>query len=316
MSRWKAFLQFKLSRAQEARLRSALPDWVELVLDDEPGHTEVHLRDTEILLHVLRPVTSAMIGEAPRLQMIQKIGVGINTIDMAAARIAGVRVANMPGTNSQAVAEHTLMLMLSVLRKVCEIDAAVHTNRGWALNCGLFDGVGEISGRVVGFVGFGEVPSRLAPALNALGARVIFCMSRRESTVIARRRSLEELLSEADILSLHVPLTEATRNLINAGSISAMKRSAILINTARGGLIDQPSLSDALTHGRIAGAGLDVMQIEPIPADDALMSLRNVVLTPHVAWLTNETLTRSFSVIAENCRRLRSGEALLNEIST
>lgn len=310
----KAVLQYRLSSLQEAAFRAALPEWLELIVDNEPGQSIRILQDAEVLLHVLRPVTPDTLSHAPALQLIQKIGVGVNTIDLEAARHAGIRIANMPGTNSQAVAEHTLTLILSVLRKVRLLDAEVRAGRGWSIQPSFFDDVGEVSGRVVGFVGFGEIPRRLEPVMAALGARVIYCMSERASNSAAQKRSFNDLLMESDVISLHLPLTDETRQIMDDAAFSRMKRGAIVINTARGDLIDQQSLFDALESGTIAGAGLDVTADEPCAVHEPLMKLANVVLTPHVAWLTRETLLRSARIIGENCRRLRAGQALLHEI--
>jgi phosphoglycerate dehydrogenase-like enzyme len=127
-------------------------------------------------------------------------------------------------------------------------------------------------------------------------------------------RPLRDLLAEADIVSLHLPLTPETENTIDASALERMKRGAILINTGRGGLVDQPALVAALTSGRIAGAGLDVFGVEPPPPDDPILRLPNVVVTPHVAWLTTGTFDRAFTVAAENCRRLESGRPLLHRV--
>lgn len=311
----KAVLQHRLSSLQETAFRAALPDWLELAVDSEPARSARILRDAEVLLHVLTPVTPDVIGMAPALRLIQKIGVGLNTIDLEAARCAGIRVANMPGTNSQAVAEHTLMLILAVLRKVRILDAEARAGRGWDIQPPFFDEVGEVCGRVLGFVGFGEIPRRLAPVMSALGARVIYCMSKQESTSSAQKRTFNDLLMESDIVSLHLPLTGETRQIMDEAAFSRMKRGAIVINTARGDLIHQRSLCDALASRKIAGVGLDVATDEPYSADEPLLKFANAVLTPHVAWLTPETLLRSARVIGENCARLRAGEALLHEIA-
>lgn len=309
----KVLLQHKLSKQRLADLRTALPPWAELAVDEHPQSDEKRPSDAEVLLHVLHPVRSGFFARAPALRLIQKIGVGVNTIDLDAARDAGVYVANMPGTNSQAVAEQTLLLMLGVLRKITALDAAVRTGRGWQLPADEFDLCGEISGRTIGFCGFGEIPRRLTPVLRALGATVIYCLSSKSSE-LAAACSTDEVFRRSDIISLHVPLTEQTRGLIDASALARMQSHAILINTARGDLVVQHELIQALSTRRIAGAGLDVMAVEPCETGDVLLSLDNVVLTPHVAWLTNETLTRSFSVIAENCKRLRSGDPLLHRV--
>lgn len=274
-----------------------------------------HMAEAEALWHVLKPVTAAHIAGAPRLKLIQKIGVGVNTIDLEAAKARGIAVCNMPGTNSRAVAEMALLLMLAALRRLGALDAATRKGQGWALGPRLQEEYGELGGRTVGLVGYGAIPALLAPVLAALGARVLYTARSVKAGARGEFRALPDLLAEADIVSLHVPLTPETANMIDARSIARMKPGAILVNTARGGLVDEGDLVEALIHGRIAAAGLDVFVREPVAPDNALLTMDNVVVAPHVAWLTPETLARSLGVAAENCRRLAAGEALLHRVA-
>lgn len=272
------------------------------------------LGETEVLWHCLRPVDAAVLAAAPRLKLVQKIGVGVNTIDLEGARARGVAVCNLPGSNSQSVAEQALALMLAVLRQVPRFDADVRAGRGWSWDPARQDSLGEIAGRTVGLVGFGGIPQLLAPPLAALGARVLYTARSPRDTTSATFRPLDDLLAESDIVSLHVPLTSDTERLINRARIAAMKPGAVLVNTARGALVDEEALIDALDTGHIAGAGLDVFAREPVAADHPLLSRTDVVLAPHVAWLTLETLQRSLSLAVENCRRLEAGEPLLHRV--
>ena len=262
------------------------------------------------LLHVLTPVTADWIMSAPQLKLIQKLGVGVNTIALDAARASGVAVCNMPGTNSQAVAEMALSLTMAVLRRTCFFDARTRAGQGWSADPAELDSVGEVAGRTVGLVGFGHSAQRLAPVLAALGARVVYT-ARNARDVPFEFLPLGRLLAESDVVSLHMPLTEETRGAIDP---LAMKHGAVLINTARGELVDEARLVKALSSGHLRGAGLDVFAAEPVPAGNALLGLPNVVLAPHIAWLTPETLVRSLQVAAENCRRLTAGESLLHQV--
>ena len=271
--------------------------------------------DTQVLWHLLEPFTADLVAASPRLRLIQKIGVGVNTIDLEAAERQGIAVCNMPGTNSPAVAEMTLLLMLATLRRLVQLDAATHAGQGWGLPLALQDHYGELAGRTVGLVGYGAVPSRLAPVLNAMGARVIYTSPIEKSGAVGQFCSLEQLLAESDLGSLHVPLVANTRKLIDKAAIKRMKPGAVLINTARGALIDEAALYAALRSGRLGAAGLDVFEEEPTPVDSLLLGLENVVVTPHVAWLTGETMERSLLVAVENCRRLVAGEALLHQVA-
>ncbi|HIM15432.1 MAG TPA: hydroxyacid dehydrogenase [Acidobacteria bacterium] len=272
------------------------------------------MADAEVLWHLLEPVTALVIASAPRLQLIQKIGVGVNTIDLEAAQRHDVAVCNMPGTNSQAVAEMTLLLMLTALRRVNHLDLATRTGKVQGLTIDLQDESGEISGRTVGLVGYGAVPRRLAPTLIAMGAKVVYTCPRIKKDVVGEYLSLHELLAVSDIVSLHVPLTTSTKGLINEVAIKRMKSGAIIINTSRGGVIDERALRQALADRCLAAAGLDVFASEPLLPDDPLLALDNVVVTPHVAYLTAETMVRSIRVAAENCRRLASQEKLLHRV--
>ena len=280
---------------------------------DEAGFAAL-MEEAEVLWHVLKPVSAAAIAGAPRLRLIQKIGVGVNTIDLAAAAARRVRVCNMPGTNSRAVAEMTLALMLAALRRLPAFDRATRAGAGWTWPAAVQDDLGEIGGRTVGLVGYGAVPRVLAPMLTALGARALYTARTPKAGAGGEWRDLASLLAESDIVSLHLPLTPDTDGLIDAAALGAMKPGAILINTARGGIVDQAALVAALTEGQLRAAALDVFTQEPVDPANPLLRLDNVVVAPHVAWLTMETLERSLVVAVENCRRLTAGEPLLHEV--
>ena len=273
-----------------------------------------HMRDAEVLWHVLEPVTEATIEASPRLRLIQKIGVGVNTIDLEAARRRGIHVCNMPGTNSRAVAEATLALMLAALRRVPSFDAATRRGEGWSWQPELQDDLLEIGGRCVGLVGYGSVPRVLAPILRAMGVEVIYHARSPKHEAVGEFCSLPELLARADIVSLHVPLDDGTRHMIDAKALAAMKVGSLLVNTARGGLVDEAALVDALRSRRLRAAALDTFDEEPTPQSNPLLQLENVVVSPHLAWLTSETLDRSVAVAAENCGRLAAGETLLHSV--
>jgi phosphoglycerate dehydrogenase-like enzyme len=280
--------------------------------EDDSATLSRLLPDCDVLWHVLQPCTAAMIAAAPRLKLIQKIGVGVNTIDLEAAKQRGIPVCNLPGTNARAVAELTLGLMLAVLRRIPAFDRGLRAG-SWT-DAALQDGISELGGRTVGLVGFGAIPKILTPILAAIGCTVMYHARTRVAGGIAAYKPLDHLLAEADIVSLHLPLAPETRQVIDAAALARMKPGAILINTARGGLVDQPALIRALESGHLAGAGLDVLETEPPAADDPLLALPNVVMTPHIGWLTTGTLDRSFALAAENCRRVEDGVPLLHRV--
>jgi phosphoglycerate dehydrogenase-like enzyme len=281
-------------------------------LDDERFHAL--LPQAEVLWHVLRPISAGDIARAARLRLIQKIGVGVNTIDLEAARSRGIAVCNMPGTNTRAVVEMTLLLMLACLRRLPFLDRETRGGRGWKIDRSVQDDLGEIGGRTVGLVGYGAVARALTPILQAMGAKVIYSGREPKPGVDLVYRDLESLLREADIVSLHLPLTPETAGLLDGKRLALLGRDSILVNTARGGLVDQDALADALRNGRIGAAGLDVFADEPVSGTQALLALPNVVVTPHLAWLTGETLSRSLGLAVENCSRLREARELIHRV--
>lgn len=312
----KAVLQYRATPGFRAAIAALESDWLRVAIVDETDKDTFarEMRDADVLLHVLERTTAAVIDQAPRLKLIQKLGVGVDTIDLDAARARGVAVCNMPGANTRAVAELTLLLMLATLRRLTELDARTRAGNGWTLDPALVDNLGELGGRTVGLVGFGAVGKCLTPMLQGIGANVIYTSRTEAAGAPATFMSLAGVLSRSDVVSLHLPLTVQTTGVIDDGAIGSMKRGAVLVNTARGGLVDYRALHRALVAGHLRGAGLDVFDSEPATATHPLFDLPNVVVTPHVAWLTAETLHRSLGVFQENCRRLRDREALLNRV--
>jgi phosphoglycerate dehydrogenase-like enzyme len=310
----KIVLQYAPSPGFHAQIDAAFGAGAVVVIDEaDSARFGREMADAEVLLHVLEPVTAAVIAAAPRLRLIQKLGVGVNTIDRAAARAAGVAVANMPGVNSIAVAEMALALMLAVLRRLRHLDEIART--AWRPDPAVMDAGGEIAGRTVGLLGMGASARRLAPVLEALGARVLYTARSAKPDLPWAFVDFEDLLAQSDIVSVHMPVEASTRGLIGRAAIARMKPGAILINTARGELVDEAALAQALAEGRLRGAGMDVFAKEPVSPDNPLLALPQVVASPHAAWLTPETLARSLAVAGENCRRLAAGEPLLNVVA-
>jgi phosphoglycerate dehydrogenase-like enzyme len=313
----KAVLHYRATPGFREKVSALENDWLRIAVVEETDRAGFarEIGDADVLLHVLERVTAADFESAPRLKLIQKLGVGVDTIDLDAAKRRGVAVCNMPGANTRAVAELTLLLMLATLRRLTELDAQTRRGNGWALDSKVLDNLGELGGRTAGLVGFGAVGKCLAPMLQAVGVRVLY-NSRHESpqSLAAAFVSLTDLLSASDVVSLHVPLTSATVGMINDKSLALMKPGAILVNTARGGLVDYDALHRALSAGGLRAAGLDVFDTEPADQAHPLFRLPNVTVTPHLAWFTSETLNRGLAVFAENCRRLRDREPLLNRV--
>jgi phosphoglycerate dehydrogenase-like enzyme len=291
------------------------PDWeVVCCPEDDPERFEAHWPGTQVLWHVLRPVSERMIRANPALALIQKIGVGVNTIDVSSAAQQNVAVCNMPGVNSRAVAEMALMLMLMATRRVSSLSKALGQGI-WSIPEATQERLFELGGKTVGLIGTGHVPAILGPWLSAMGAQVISHSRQPKADWPYPCCSLDELLSQSDVVSLHVPLTEQTRNLLDRKNLSKMKAGAVLINTARGELVDEQALCDALDRGQLSMAGLDVFASEPIAKDHLLLQREDVICTPHMAWLTQDMFQRAIAVAIENTRRLQSGQALLHRIA-
>ena len=217
------------------RFADLAPEGVELTVcpvEDLDRYYDL-IAESEVLWHFLLPLTASMIDAGASLRLIQKIGIGVNMIDLDAARRHGIAVCNMPGTNAQAVAEATLLLMLGALRRAAQVDRATRAGDGWALQTALQDDSSEVAGRSVGLVGLGAIAQRLAPVLVALGARVLYVSRTPKPGAVGERVPLERLLAESDIVSLHLPLTSETERLIDAAAIARMKPGAVIVNTAR-----------------------------------------------------------------------------------
>jgi phosphoglycerate dehydrogenase-like enzyme len=271
------------------------------------------LPDADVMWHVLRPIAGADLEKAPKLKLVQKMGAGVNTIDVDAATRMGIAVANMPGANAPSVAEGTVLLMLAALRRLPVLDRATREGRGWPSDPSLGENSHDIGGSTVGLVGYGNIAKRVETMVSAMGAHVLHTSTGDDGR--SDWRPLPELLAASDIVSLHLPLTERTAGMLDRSALARMKRGAVLVNTSRGGVVDEDALVDALRAGGLGAAGLDVFAVEPIPAGSALLSLDNVVLTPHVTWYTADTMRRYLEHAVDNCRRLRDGQKLVNVVN-
>ncbi|BBZ79109.1 glyoxylate reductase [Mycolicibacterium anyangense] len=279
--------------------------------DDDTLHRE--LPEAEAIWHVLRPLSGDDLRRASHLRLVHKLGAGVNTIDVDTATELGVAVANMPGANAPSVAEGTVLLMLAALRRLPALDRAIRGGRGWPTDATLSETVRDIGSCTVGLVGYGNIAKRVEQILHAMGATVLHTNTSDDGT--DTWRPLSGLLTESDIVSLHLPLTPATDKLIDRGALDRMKTEAVLVNTSRGGVIDERALIEALRAGRLAAAGLDVFAIEPVTDDNPLLQLDNVVLTPHVTWVTRDTMRRYLLEAVDNCRRLYQGHDLVNVVN-
>ncbi len=230
-------------------------------------------------------VTAAVIAALPDLEVIARCGVGLDNIDTSAAKAANIPVVHAPGLLTTAVAEQALLLMLAVSRKLVIVDRAVKEGN-WAIRNGFESS--ELSGKRLGVVGLGAIGTRIAELGQALNMDVV-CSTRRSGELAFPKVSFDELLATSDVIQICVPLTDETRHLFDAAAFAKMKDTAVLINTARGGIVDRDALADALEAGSIAGYGADGWDPEPPDADDRVIAYATSVVTPHVAVLTDVT---------------------------
>lgn len=253
-------------------------------------------------------IPEALLARCPALAVIARAGAGLDNLDTAAAARHGIPVIHAPGANTNTVAEHTLALMLDLTRGVTHTARAVAAGR-WEERA-HYQG-DELAGLTLGIVGFGSIGQRVATLAAAFGMHVLVAAhpSRPDLPGPYPRRPLRELLAAADVVTLHLPLTPATRNLLGPAELACMKPGARLVNTARGALIDMPALRLALASGALGGFAADVLHVEPPRTDDALLMAENVLLTPHVASLTAATYRALCLSTAENVVRVLRGEA-------
>jgi phosphoglycerate dehydrogenase-like enzyme len=279
--------------------------------DDDTFYRE--LPEAEVIWHVLRPLSGEDLERATRCRLVHKLGAGVNTIDVDTATQRGIAVANMPGANAPSVAEGAVLLMLAALRRLPALDAATRAGAGWPSDPTLGETVRDIGSCTVGLVGYGNVAKRVETIVSAMGADVLHTSTRDDGHT--EWRPLPELLAASDVVSLHLPLTDQTTGLLDATGLALMKPGGVLVNTSRGPIVDEAALVDALTSGRLTAAGLDVFSAEPVAADNPLLTLDNVVLTPHVTWYTADTMRRYLGEAVDNCERLRDGRDLVNLVN-
>lgn len=266
----------------------------------------VRVQDADIIMLANQPLSAELINACPKLKMLSVAFTGVDHIALAACRARNILVCNAAGYSTNAVAELTFGLAISVIRNIVPCDARCR-------NAETKDGlVGfELFGKTFGVVGTGAIGARVAKIAAAFGCRVLaYSRTEKQKLVDAGVQyvSLDELLEQSDFVSLHVPLTDATRGLINAEAIAKMKQGAVLLNTARGPVVDSAALAAALNAGKLAGAGIDVFEGEPpIGKDYPLCSAKNTVLTPHVAFASREALETRADIVFANVEKWLAG---------
>jgi phosphoglycerate dehydrogenase-like enzyme len=276
-----------------------------------PADLPVALMDSDYLCGFIGPIpTDVLVAAAhKRLKLVQLMSAGYDRFNIDGARAAHLPVADNGGANAIAVAEHAIMLMLSALKHAHALDASVRQG-AWRGGVGR---VYELCGSTVGIVGMGRIGREVARRLAGWEVNLIYYDPVRLSADVERQFSvryleLDQLLRAADAVTVHVPLNARTRNLIDAESLSLMKPTAVLVNTARGGLVDEKALANSLRDGRLLAAGLDVFSQEPVAADNPLLEFHNIILTPHSAGPTWQSFPRRFANCFANIQRVQRGE--------
>ena len=270
--------------------------------------------DAEIVIVDKTPITEEILAACPGIRFIAVLATGYNIVDVQAARRHGIPVANVPGYAGPVVAQATIALMLEVFSKVGIHDVSVH--RGdWTKTpyfCYTCGPILEVAGKTLGIIGLGDIGTRVARIASAMGMKIL-AHTRTEHPVDLpdfRYGTLEEVLSEADVVSLHVPLFPETERLIRKETLQLMKKDAVLINTSRGGLLDEQAVADALNEGRIAAAALDVLAAEPMDPSCPLLTAKNCIITPHIAWASDDAIRKIKKVTHENVQAFLNGEEL------
>jgi D-3-phosphoglycerate dehydrogenase / 2-oxoglutarate reductase len=269
-----------------------------------------------VLVRSATKITRASLAKATKLKAIGRAGVGVDTIDVDAASEKGIPVLTAPAGNTIAAAELTMALLLAVARKVPAADRSMKAGE-WDRKS--FSGT-ELYGKTLGLVGAGRIGGQVAKRARAFGMQVVvydpYLSPERAMELDVTLGSLDQVLTTADVLSVHVPLTEATSGLVGAKQLAMMKKGAILLNVARGGVVNEGALLDALKSGHLGGAGLDVYEQEPHPKDSALRTLPNVVMTPHLGASTAEAQQNVAIEIAEAVRNCLANGDLANAVNT
>jgi D-3-phosphoglycerate dehydrogenase len=298
--------------------RQTLEGLAELVVlqTKKPEDFLPHAADCDALLNTYAgPITAEVMARMPRCKIIARYGIGVDTIDVAAATQAGIIVTNNPTYCIEEVAEHTMGLLLAAARKIAFYDRLVRRGR-WEVPPGK--PIFRLAGSTLGLVGFGNIGRQVAVRARGFGMRVLFAdpfVKEQGTGELATKVELEELLRQSDYISIHPPLTPGTRKMINDDAFSKMKRTAVLINCARGPIVDTEALVRALEAGRIAGCALDTTDPEPLPDPHPLRGRENVILNPHVAWYSEQAMVGLQSGAPNEVRRVLTGEWPINVVN-
>ncbi|MGE7637114.1 C-terminal binding protein [Peribacillus frigoritolerans] len=268
-----------------------------------------HAKEADAILNQYAPISRRVIESLENTKIISRYGVGVNTIDLDAAKEKGITVANVPDYGMEEVSNHALALLLSSARKVALLNKEVKKGN-WDFKVCV--PIHRFDKQTVGVLGFGRIPRRFIEKVKPLGFKTAaydpFVSATDMAAVGVQKMDLDEIIGEADYLSIHVPLIDDTYHLINEERLKQMKSNAVIINTARGPIIDEKALSNALEKGIIAGAALDVTENEPVSIDSPLLTMDNVIITPHSAWYSEEAMVELRQKAARNIVQVLKGE--------
>ncbi|MCB5954091.1 D-2-hydroxyacid dehydrogenase [Enterococcus sp. CWB-B31] len=277
-------------------------------------HTEIieRIGSAQAVLTNKTPITKEILAACPRVQYIGALATGYNVIDVEAARQKGIPVTNIPDYSTDAVAQFTFALLLEIFSQVGLHNVSVHSGE-WQRSedfCYWKLPLTELSGKTIGLVGYGKIAQRVAEIAHAFKMTVIYYNYRpkQPQESWAEQVSLDELYDKADIVSLHLPLFPETEKMINHEAVQKMKEGAVLLNTSRGGLLDEQAVALALNTGKLAALGADVVSVEPIEEDNPLLKAPNCYLTPHIAWAPVETRQRLMEIAVDNLCQFLDGQ--------
>jgi glycerate dehydrogenase len=285
-----------------------------LTVHDRTPENEVmaRCRDASIIVTNKVPLTKATLQQLPQLKLISVLATGYNIVNIEAARVQGVPVCNVPAYGTASVAQHTFALLLELTNHV-GLHAQSVAEGAWQRSADFaytIKPVMELEGKTLGIVGFGHIGQQTARIGAAFGMKILYNSRTEKSTSLGTYANLEALFAQSDAVSLHCPLTLENKAFVNKALLSLMKPSAFLINTARGPLIQEQDLADALNGGVIAGAGLDVLSIEPPDGGNPLLTAKNCITTPHIAWMSLEARQRIMAITAQNIEGFLNGRAI------
>lgn len=295
-------LTMKPEELDTSALENALEHW-DFFETTSPDEVAARIANADIVITNKVDLDRALIENAPNLKLICVCATGTNNIDLAAAAEKNIPVKNVTGYTGSSLAQHTIALLLALATRWHQYNEDVKKGK-WSQSpifCRLDYPVMELAGKNLGIIGYGDLGRKVAGLGEALGMNILIAQSS-SGAEKSGRVSLEQLVAESDVISLHCPLTEQNQQMVNREFLTAMKDSAFLINTARGGLVDESALAEALKSGTIAGAALDVLSVEPPPVDHPLLAgdIPNLIITPHNAWISLESRQRLLDGVVSN----------------